>query len=268
MTGVLLIVAGAVKLAPMREIALFHWLVLPPMAVVATGAMEFALGCLVLSFSPRSAVYWATVAMFAIYIGVLCLQLYAGESTCNCLGAQSLPVVWMLALDGGLLAAALVLRRWWRHSVSNRSASAVGELFSAMRFALPVLALAGVAALGSFESALSYLTGARLIAASPTLHAGDIVDGQTAAVTFKLTNYGSKSIHIAGAKATCKCLAWDDLPMTIEPKESRQITIRVRGRAPAPRVQRESAYLISDDGGPIVSLTATACVLPPLPLVP
>ena len=261
--GALLIVGGAMKLSPWRELALLPWLVLPAPAVFLVGVVEFVLGCLVLSFSNRRAISVTSRAVFTIYIVVLLLQLWAGESVCQCLGSRSLPLAWMLVLDAVLLLSMWWFRRRWRQplaAVANKSAFA--ELFSGARFALPILVLVGIFLFGSLDAALSYTTGARLVATNPTLHAGDLTDGQTAAVTFELTNYGSRPVRIAGAKATCKCLAWDDLPMTVAPGASRQITIRVRGRGPAPRVQRESAYLVVDDAATFVALTVTARVKP------
>jgi hypothetical protein len=245
--GTILIIAGGVKLAPLRELALFHWLVLPAVAVLAIGVAEFALGCLVISFSPRPVIHRATMAMFGLYVVVLILQLANGQSVCNCLGAQSLPVAWMLIADLALLAALMFFRREWTARLPDQPRNAAGDLLSAVRYALPTLVLVGVLAFGSFDAAISFVTGSRLVATTSTLHAGDLKDGQTASVAFNLMNYSSRPIHVAGAKASCKCLAWDDLPLTIPPGASRQVTIRVRGQGPDPRIQRETAYLAFDE---------------------
>jgi hypothetical protein len=261
--GALLVVGGGMKLAPWREIAVLPWLVLPSAAVFFIGLVEFVLGCLVLTYSGRRPIGLATCAAFTIYIAVLLLQHWSGQSTCDCLGSRSLPILWMLILDCLLLAAMWRYRcDWQRPLTTPPQRSAWRELVWNVRIALPLLIVVGLLVFGSFDAAISYVSGARLVAANSTMHAGDLVDGESAAATFALTNYGSRPVQITGAKATCKCLAWDSLPLTIDPGSSRQIKIRVRGHGPGPSVQRESAYLILNDASPSVALTVTARVKP------
>jgi hypothetical protein len=263
MIGALLVIGGGMKLAPWREIAVLPWLVLPSAAVFAIGLAEFLLGCLVLSFAGRQSISMATRAIFTFYVIVLLLQLWAGESTCDCLGSRSLPLLWMLAIDSLLLGTMWWYRCNWQQPLTARSQrSAWRELLWNVRIALPLMLVVGMLVFGSVDAAISYASGSRLVAANSTLHAGDLRDGESAAVTFAVTNYSSRPMRIAGAKATCKCLAWDSLPITVDPGKSRPITIRIRGGGPGPRLQRESAFLIFEDASPFVALTVTACVQP------
>jgi len=261
--GALLVVAGAMKLAPWRAVALTHWLILPPWAIFTIGLVEFILGCFVLSFLPWPAIHRACAAAFSLYSAVLVLQLYSGESVCQCLGSRSLPLLWMLALDASLLATMWLLRTSWRQSLPRGPQNFLGEMLSHTRYALPVLALAGTAMFGSLDAAINYVSGARLIATISTQYVGRIAGGEIGTASFELTNYSDQSIQVLGAKPTCKCLAFDDLPLTLGPGASDQIRIRLKGSAwERPQLQREAATLIFDDPTRMLTLSVTASVAP------
>jgi hypothetical protein len=262
--GALLVVGGGVKLAPWREIALLPWLVLPASAVFLVGLVEFVLGCLVLSFTGYRSISLATRAVFTIYVVVLLLQLWAGESVCQCLGSRSLPLVWMLGLDAVLLLSMWWFwRRWQQPLAAVRKKSAFVELLSSVRIALPILVLVGTFVFGSLDAAIGYATGARLLATNSAQYAGSLPDGETSTVAFELTNYSRQPIRILGAKSTCRCVALDDLPITLPAGQTGKIRVRLKARAGKSRqIQRESATLIFDDPVRSVTITVTAIVLP------
>lgn len=263
--GALLVVAGAMKLAPWREIALTDWLVLPAWVVFAIGVGEFLLGCLVLSFANWRFIHRACAAAFSLYIAVLALQLYSGESVCQCLGSRSLPLLWMLALDTSLLASLWLLSTSWRQSLPRGPQSFLGEMLSHTRYALAVLALVGTVMFGSLDAALSYVSGARLIATNSSQYVGRIAGGEIGTASFELTNYSGQAVRVLGAKATCKCVALDDLPLTLAPGISGQIRIRLKGsQGERPQLQREAATLIFDDPTRMLTLSVTATVAPSL----
>ncbi len=243
---------------------MLDWLVLPAPVVFSIGVVEFVLGCLVLSFSAASIISLASRAVFAVYIVVLLLQLWAGESICQCLGSRSMPVLWMLMLDAVLLLSMWWFRdRWQQPLASVRKKSTFVELVSNVRFALPILAIVGTVIFGSFDAALGYATGARLLVTSSAQHAGNLAHGETRSVAFELNNYSNQSISILGAKSTCSCMVLDELPMTLPPWQIGKIRVRLKARAGESRhIQRESATLIFDDPTRVVTLTVTAIVLP------
>ncbi len=262
--GALLVIAGGMKVAPWREVALLHWLVLPAPAVFSIGAAEFIMGCFVLIFSTWRIIGWASRTVFTLYVVVLLLQLWAGESVCQCLGSRSLPLVWMLGLDTVLLLSMWWFRvRWQQPVAAARKKSAFVELLSGARIALPILVLVGIFLFGSLDAAIGYATGARLLATNSAQYAGSLADGETGTVAFELTNYSRQPVRILGAKSTCRCMALDDLPMTLPPGQSERVRVRLKARGGESRqIQRESATLIFDDPVRSVTLTVTAIVLP------
>lgn len=261
--GALLVIAGAIKLAPWREIALTDWLVLPANAVIAIGVGKFLLGCLVLSFVAWTFIQRVCRAVFAAYIGILLLQLYSGETACQCLGSRSLPLWWMLGLDALLFLSLWWQGKSWQQPLANKPQGFFGEVFSSTRFALPVLALLGVLAFGSLDAAIGYLTGSRLVAKSTSQYAGRLAGGETCTAAFELTNYSVQPIHVLGAKATCRCMALDDLPLVLPAGESGTLRIRMKGgSSPTPHLQREAATLIFDDLVRTLTLTVSASVTP------
>ncbi len=255
------------KLAPWRPIALTYWLVLPAPAVFAVGVAEFVLGCLVLSFSSWRPIRWATHAAYGAYIVTLALQLWAGESVCECLGSRSLPIIWMIALDALLLASMWWLREsWQRPLLRTRSGNTKPfvEILSATRYALPFVILGNTILFGSTDSAVSYATGARLLANSSTHYVGRLQAEQFGSATFQIRNYSNQSIRILGAKASCRCVALDDLPITLTPGTSGDLHIRMKARRGGlPQLQREMATLITDDPARSLTLTVTAGVMSP-----
>lgn len=262
--GALLVIGGGMKLAPWREIAVLPWLVLPSAAVFLVGLYEFVLGCLVLSFAGRKPIAIITAMTYSVDLVVLLLQLWAGESVCQCLGSHSLPLLWMLGIDGALLLSIWWHRQSWQRSlITTAQRSALRDLLANVRISLPILVIAGISIFGSLESAIGYASGARLLTASPTEHVGSLSADEIGTATFELANYGTAPIRILGAKSTCRCMALDDLPMTILAGESGTVHVRVTARgAIQQQLQRESATLIFDDPARSATLTVTAIVLP------
>ncbi len=263
--GALLAIAGGMKLAPWREVALLHWLVLSAPVVFSIGLAEFVLGCFVLRFSGFRPISLATRAAFTLYVIVLLSQLWAGESVCQCLGSRSLPILWMLGVDSVLLLSMWWFRDRWRQPVAAmvRKKSAFVELLSGARFALPILVLVGLLAFGSLDAAIGYATGARLLATDSAQYVGRLRGGDIGSAAFELTNESGKPIRILGATASCKCMALDDLPVTISPGGISIIHVRMTGRSVTlPQLQREAATLIFDDPARSLTLTVTATVLP------
>ncbi|MGB7343265.1 MAG: DUF1573 domain-containing protein, partial [Pirellulaceae bacterium] len=91
--------------------------------------------------------------------------------------------------------------------------------------------------------------------------AGSIEQNATATTVFDLRNASANPIRVLGAKASCRCVAIDDLPLTLGPNESKPIRVRlVAGNVPG--VQRESAELLFDDSASSITLGVTALVHP------
>jgi hypothetical protein len=121
----------------------------------------------------------------------------------------------------------------------------------------------GTFVFGSLDAAIGYATGARLLATNSAQYAGSLPDGETSTVAFELTNYSRQPIRILGAKSTCRCVALDDLPITLPAGQTGKIRVRLKARAGKSRqIQRESATLIFDDPVRSVTITVTAIVLP------
>jgi hypothetical protein len=259
--GGLLALGGGMKLAPWRPLALTWWLVLPPLVVWVVGLAEFVIGTLVLSFSVSRFLWRCCVGAFTAYLLVLAIQLAAGETACQCLGSRSLPILWMLVLDGLLLATLVLLREKWQKPLQLTQGKLATELFSSARFALPVLILMGLASFGSLDAAISYVSGSRLLTRSNTSYVGPLQAGERGTATFKLTNYSKGSIQILGTKTTCKCLAPEDLPLTLAAGESCTLRIGLKaGTYVTPTMQREGATLLCDDPLRLITLTVTASV--------
>lgn len=68
-------------------------------------------------------------------------------------------------------------------------------------------------------------------------------------------------IRVLGAKATCRCVAIDDLPLTLNPGETKAIEVRLFASSET-GLQRERAQLLFDDSATNITLAVTALVHP------
>lgn len=168
----------------------------------------------------------------------------------------------MVCLDALLLASLLVFRRSWRRPLTRGPKSFFAQTLSATRYALPALALAGIFAFGSLDAAMGYLSGARLLPTTSDKYAGRLQGGQTASISFDLTNYSHQDVRILGAKTTCNCVALEDLPLELAPGTTGTVHVKLRARGEQARLQRESATLIFDDPARRLTLTVTASITP------
>ncbi len=268
MVGALLVIAGAMKLSPWRTLALSYWLVLPPIVVFLVGLFEFLLGVAVLTFVVNRAIWVVTVATFATYLAILAWQFSSGQSICQCLGSRSLPILAMFALDGSLTLALWWWRKHWTTLSRAIGQSAAWELFSGIRLALPILALAGILGFGSLDAAVGYVSGGRVLPTVTSFHVGQISPGEMGTAQFEIMNFSFQVVRVIGAKSTCKCVALSDLPLTIPPGESRPFKVLLEGNSSSRAVlQREAATLVLDDPSRFLTLSVTATVVPSPPPV-
>jgi len=99
--------------------------------------------------------------------------------------------------------------------------------------ACAALALVAVAfwasqGLGAQRAAYALIHSKALSVDSPIRSFGVVSPGESAVVSYRLTNHGSQNIRIVGCQAFCSCVVPKELPFTLRPKESRDFPVVLR----------------------------------------
>lgn len=116
---------------------------------------------------------------------------------------------------------------------------------------------------GSIACAMAYLNGQCVQPMEDVIAVGEVPVGREAVAVFQLRNFAGYPITVLGAKATCGCMATDDLPLTVEPRGSANLKLRFKtGMRQAGKLVRHTALLCFDVDTAPVRLGASVEVLP------
>jgi hypothetical protein len=81
---------------------------------------------------------------------------------------------------------------------------------------------------GSIPATLAHLRGESISLSPGSFYLGDGLAGDERSVTVQMTNIGERPICIVGGASDCACIATGDLPVTIDPGQSKLIAVNVR----------------------------------------
>lgn len=258
--GVLLMFAGLGKVVAAQPILIASAWVIPIAAATVWGLTELILGWFVLSFIASRWLRIVLKGMFVLFAMVLLLEWSRGATQCQCLGGSGLPILGMIGLDFTIIACLFVQRHWWDRP-SSVSPGLLGDLAFHSRFAVPIVLAVSLVMYGSPRSAIDYVAGKSVLVRSQQRFAGQVQPDETTTTEFELRNVSARPIRVLGAKASCRCVAIDDLPLTLGPGESKSIAIQLIA-SHVPGIQRESAKLLFDDSASSITLVVTAMVHP------
>lgn len=118
---------------------------------------------------------------------------------------------------------------------------------------------------GSLAEGIAYVKGYALYVETPELSAGHVPAGKLGEVSFPIKNLSNRAITVIGAREDCGCLATEDLPLVVPPRETS--SIRVRFAAPQRDVGRDVKHLVLlylDRNHPLICLTVKAEIVEPL----
>lgn len=256
--GLLLLFAGATKLSPIQSLAISRWIVLTESAAFSVGLVEFMLGWFCIAFLHLHILNWTVLGAFCIYSCVLLLKLGSGESSCQCLGGTSVPVVSMLITD--FLVAISVLCTWGNWSRPNKIPSVLPNHIRNLQTMFPLSLIVLILLFGSVSAAMTFFSGQRLVVDSSSKFGGSVEKGDFVDVIYKLSNLSRQSVRVIGAKSSCSCLGVLDLPIAIGIGESKDVRVRLFGNK-VNTLQSEMVALIFDDTLQKQMLVATALVV-------
>jgi len=184
---------------------------------------------------------FSVLASVSMYLGI------EGQASCGCFGAK-LPVSPWYAM--GLDLAAVAALVCWRPRQGYWSDSATLRRILAVAAGTGVILAVGFGGLawmyGSPYEALSHVRGEAITVESIVSYVGDGIAGEQRSFTIQLANHRDRPIKVIGGTTTCSCIATNDLPIIVPPRESRPITVRITFRG-SPGRFRHSFVLYTDD---------------------
>jgi len=258
--GTALLIAGVGKLFLPQPILIGSLGTIPAEFVGGWAFMEIVMGWAALTLIPHRLLRVLVTVVFSIFLVILSLNWAAGMTKCQCLGGGGMPVVAMILLDAIAVISLAVFRKQWeapRRPLPSKSS----DLLDNLTFAIPLVLFAAVFWFGSVNAAWAYLAGHSLLVDSQEKFIGVVGENEKGTATFDIVNVTTVPIRIIGAKASCRCVAVQDLPVTLGPKEEKSIRVSVYGGSKA-GPQRESAYLFCDDSASELTLSVTVLVQP------
>jgi len=209
----------------------------------------------VLSFVSHRLLRDALSIAFVVFIVSLSVDSFRVERQCSCLGDNRLRIAAMIALD----VAILLSLHWCREFWNEPTTLLVSDLCTHLRCVLPALLISTTFLFGSPQAATSYLAGSLILTTATKRLTGHLHVGEKSSADYILQEASNRPIAIVGAKPSCRCVATDDLSLTINTSDRGAIRVRMRA-GQIPGVQCESSHLIFDDSSPNLKLSVTALV--------
>lgn len=232
--GAVLLTTAGFKLFGMRvsAIPVMGWASSPGIQL-ATLQCELVIAVWLLSGYGQVGAWLAAVVMFAAFAGVSGFLSWAGETTCGCLGPVKASPRYVFGFDLTVLGAlAFSLPNFG--SVFRGADKPWKQLF---RQSVAVVVGAGVIALlaggvhltfGSFEDALAWLRSESLSVSPLFLDLGDVRPGESRKASIAVRNRSQQPVHLLGGTLSGVWSVVEDLPLTVEPGETRGVTLRLK----------------------------------------
>ncbi|MFL5330307.1 MAG: MauE/DoxX family redox-associated membrane protein [Gemmataceae bacterium] len=242
--GCLLLTTAALKLSGGSNQAVR--IVLPflsPRLYSAAVTFELLLGVwLLINIGPVWS--WLTSIGFFGFMAFVSFRLgWLGQSSCGCLGrAITLHPWWAFSIDVVALAALTMFRP---QRLSTEIRAGVPTLIGGLTI-LACMTGGVILWYGSPHGAVAHLRGETVGVSPEATDLGTGKRGDFRTITLDVTNYHDKKIRIVGGTSDCSCIATDDLPIDVSPKETRPINVRVKFTG-TPGVFRRSFVLFADD---------------------
>jgi hypothetical protein len=263
--GFLLLSAAGVKLyglavEPVASLGVFS----APEFRIGVVQFEVVLGLWLMWGAFPVGAWVASLAGFGGFAAVSLYMAWIGQASCGCFGRLAVHPWYTFGFDV-LVLTALLLRRPERKPFASPApelvtrSSRASLLRSCCRVILPACTGVGAAILllassglwvvyqfGSPEAALAYLRGQSVSVQPSMLNLGEGFSGEVQEGSIEVANWSDHPIRLIGGTSDCSCVVSEDLPLTIPPRQSRRVSVRMR--LPDVRgIFSRSAVLLTDD---------------------
>jgi hypothetical protein len=191
---------------------------------------ELVVGIWLISGWRRAAAWSVAIASVAVFVVASGYSVWAGRTSCGCLGAMKADPRLMLAIDLVALLALVVVRPsgtaiWddWK-VVGPATAWLVGGagVLSGLTLGIVILLF------GSVEVGLARLRGEVVSVQLPLLDLGVLRQDEIRETSVTLMNWMDSPVLIYGATSNCDCLVTEALPVTIEPRAAGTVMVKLR----------------------------------------
>ncbi len=149
---------------------------------------------------------------------------FRGEPSCDCLGPVVVPAWAMACVDCVVIVAVLLSRQQWfaRRCISLSGRILVGAgAFASLLVAAAILVSAGASA----ATIVARLSGAPAVINPSVLNTGTGPRGERLTLRVAVSNLSDEPIRLTGGTTSCSCATIGDLPLTIEPHATQEISV-------------------------------------------
>jgi hypothetical protein len=116
---------------------------------------------------------------------------------------------------------------------------------------------------GSPKVAFAYFRGEQFVVLPQVVDLGECEPGAERIAIFKVTNLADHPISIIGSEQECSCITLEKLPISLSPKENRDISLKIKLPASEKNdMSRKVVLFINDNELNLVPLSIRARVLP------
>lgn len=251
--GLLLLATAGLKLyglnvTPVPQIGGFS----APWVQVAAVEWESLLGLWLLSGRYKVGAWWAAVVTFLTFTGISGYLGWIGQAHCGCFGTIEASPWVACAVDGAVLVALAFGRPTSRspgvsslHELAGMS-SGVVKLVAGTLLVLGVLVGAATWVCGSPEAALAWLRGDAVTVVPGYVEMGEGKRGQDLEASVEVRNWTDQPVRLIGGTSDCSCVVTRDLPLTVQPREAKAVTIRLKLRTTETGAFTRTAELWTD----------------------
>lgn len=206
---------------------------------------------------------FACFAAASFYLG------WVGQASCGCAGAAlSISPWYAFTFDLAVLVALLIGRPdvtllWYqaRPNVSHTFRHATfGFAGVALTSGLVLSIILGV--FGSIPAAIAFFRDERVSVYPRITELGRAEVGTEREVKITLANWTGVPIHVFGGTSDCACTVLHDLPLTIPPRETRELSVRIRMADSPGAFTRQAAILVDDEGFKRITFAITGNTVP------
>jgi hypothetical protein len=115
----------------------------------------------------------------------------------------------------------------------------------------PALVVGACALLACFwfdtwDQAVLYVSGERLLVSPRELECGEIRSGTSNEFSLSLINWTGEDVRFVGSRMSCSCAEVSDFPFTLATGERRVLRVHVKAVARQPRTLDETMFLYTD----------------------
>lgn len=232
--GLVLLAAAGLKLYGLNvaPYAQYGRLLTPTVQFLAV-EWEIVLGIWLLTGRKPLAAWCAVLLTFFSFAGVSLHLGVIGQASCGCFGSLRTSPWHAFAVDVTALALVGHARPDFRVLRELNLAQWLATILRGVGLVGFMLALgAGTIGLtwmifGSADAALAWLRGERVSIQPRMVDVGEGRPGQTMEAVVQVVNRTNQPVRLLGGNSDCSCVATRDLPVTLAPGETRQISIQI-----------------------------------------